>query len=156
MFRRIGNYGNRVKDGNKKRFGNSMKKGNSFLPSCEKQALLDTWTVSLPNLWNTSSRACLPSRKTFTPLLKSISEESQIRITFPSKSVQILFLYLLIILSSNYMKLIILEFISQLFNVVTKLYPLSVEITNFSNKYQIPFVSTIHENTEVLFAPLYC
>lgn len=42
MFRRIGNDGNRVKDGNKKRFGNSMKKGNSFLPSCEKQALLDT------------------------------------------------------------------------------------------------------------------
>lgn len=41
-FRRIGNDGNRVKDGNKKRFGNSMKKGNSFLPSCEKQALLDT------------------------------------------------------------------------------------------------------------------
>lgn len=58
--------------------------------------------------------------------------------------------------SSNYMKLIILEFISQLFNVVTKLHPLSVEITNFPNKYQIPFVSTIHENTKVLFAPLYC
>lgn len=54
------------------------------------------------------------------------------------------------------MKLIILEFISQLFNVVTKLYPLSVEITNFPNKYQIPFVSTIHENMEVLFALLYC
>lgn len=54
------------------------------------------------------------------------------------------------------MKLIILEFISELFNVVMKLYPLSVEIKNFSNKYQTPFVGTIHENTEVLFAPLYC
>lgn len=54
------------------------------------------------------------------------------------------------------MILIILEFISELFNAVTKLYPLSVEITNFPNKYQTSFVSTIHENTEVLSAPLYC